>query len=158
MALELLASRAGITLLHVPYKGSSPALVDLISGQLQVGFEVVMTALPHVESGQLRPLAVSSPKRLPYAPQIPTVAESGFPGYEASVWFGLFAPAGTPPAVVNKISADSRFVLNEPQMREKLQAAGFEIVGSTPAAFTERVKNEVQKWRKVVKDANLKLE
>lgn len=158
MAMELLSSRANIKMLHVPYKGSAPALVDLVGGQLSAGFDVVMTTMPHMKAGKLRVLAVSSLQRTQLAPQIPTVAESGFPGFEANAWFGLFAPARTPNGILNKISEDSRRVLNEPKMREKLEAAGFEIIASTPTEFAARVNSDVQKWRKVIKDANIKAE
>ncbi len=133
-------------------------MIDLLSGQLNSGFDVIMTTLPHMQSGKLRTLAVTSPTRSALAPNIPTVAESGFPGFEASVWFGLFAPAKTPSAIVNKISEDSRRVLLEPKMREKLEAAGFEIVASTPAAFTTRVKDDILRYKKVIVDNGIKLE
>lgn len=158
MSMELLASRAGIKTLHVPYQGSGPTMVALLGGHLAAGFDVIMTTLPHMQAGRLRPLAVTSPKRSPLAPQVPTVAESGYPGFEASVWFGLFAPAGTPPNILNKISEDSRRVLTEPKMREKLEAAGFEIIASSPNAFTARLKDDIQKWRKVILDTNIKPE
>lgn len=158
MSMELLAARAGIKMLPVPYKGSGPAMNDLMAGQLQTSFDVIMTTLPHMQAGRLRVLAVTSAKRSPLLPQIPTIAESGYPGYESDVWFGLFAPAGTSPAIVNKIGADVRAVLTEPKMRQKLEAAGFSIVASNPNEFASRVKDDIQKWRKVIVDANIKVE
>lgn len=158
MSMELLAARAGIKMLPVPYKGSGPAMTDLVGGQLQASFDVVMTTLPYMQSGKLRVLAVTSAKRSPLLPQIPTIAESGYPGYESDVWFGLFAPAGTPPGIVNKIGADARTVLTEARFRQKLEASGFSIVASSPNEFALRVKNDIQKWRKVIIDANIKAE
>lgn len=158
MAMELLASRAGFSTLHVPYKGSGPTMVDLQGGQLNAGFDVIMTTMPLMRGGRLRILAVTSPKRSPLLPQVPTVAESGYPGFEASVWFGLFAPAKTPSNIVKKISEDSRRVLAEPALRARLEAAGFDIVGSSPTDFSAFLKEDFQKWRKVVVENNIKMD
>jgi tripartite-type tricarboxylate transporter receptor subunit TctC len=158
MSMELLAARAGIKMLPIPYRGSGPAMTDLVAGQLQASFDVVMTTLPYMQAGKLRVLAVTSARRSPLLPKIPTIAESGYPGYESDVWFGLFAPAGTPPHIVNRISADVRTALTEPKMRQKLEATGFSIVASSPNEFAVRVKDDIQKWRKVIIDANIKAE
>jgi len=158
MSMELLATRAGIKLLPIAYKGSGPAMTDLIAGQLQASFDVMVTTLPHMQTGRLRVLAVTSAKRNPLVPQVQTIAETGYPGYESDVWFGLFAPAGTPSRIVNKIGADVRAVLAEPKMRQKLEGAGFSIVASTPSEFTIRVKDDIEKWRKVIVDAKIKVE
>lgn len=158
MAMELLAWRAGIKTLHVPYKGSGPTIVDLQGGTLNAGFDVIMTSLPLTKAGRLRTLAVSSPQRSPLLPNIPTIAESGFPGFEASVSFGLFAPAKTPPAIVKKISEDTRRVLMDPKMKATLEEQGFEVVASDPRAFSAHVASEIQKWRKLTTDANIKIE
>ncbi len=158
MSMELFAARAGVKMLAIPYRGSGPAMTDLVAGQLQASFDVVMTTLPYMQAGKLRVLGVTSAKRSPLLPQVPTIAESGYPGYEADVWFGLFAPAGTPPAIVTKISNDIRTVLNEPKMRQKLEAAGFSIVASNPTQFATRVRDDIQKWRKVIVDADIKVE
>jgi tripartite-type tricarboxylate transporter receptor subunit TctC len=158
MSMEMLASRAGVKMLPIPYKGSGPAMNDLVAGQLHASFDVVMTTLPYLQTGKLRPLAVTSASRSPLVPNIPTVAESGFPGYESDVWFGLFAPAGTPPVIVSKISADIRRALTEPKMRHKLESSGFAIVASSPSEFTVRVQDDIQKWRKVIVDGNIKIE
>lgn len=158
MAMELLAWRAGIKTLHVPYKGSGPTMVDLQGGTLNAGFDVIMTTLPYTKSGRLRTLAVTSPQRSPLLPNIPTVSESGFPGFEASVSFGLFVPAKTPSEIVRKISDDTRKVLTDPKMKATLEEQGFEIVASDSAAFAERVSSELQKWRRVTSEANIKVD
>jgi tripartite-type tricarboxylate transporter receptor subunit TctC len=158
MSMAMLTSRAGVKMLEVPYQGSGPSMIALIGGHLNATFDVLMTTLPHLQAGKVRALAVTSARRNPLLPNIPTVAESGYPGFESSVWFGLFAPAGTPPEIIRKIGEDTRKVLNEPKYREKLESAGFEIVASTPGAFAVRVKEDVQKWRKVIIDANIKID
>jgi len=158
MSMALLASRANIQLLPIPYKGSGPAMNDLVGGQLQASFDVMMTTLPYLKAGKLRALAVTSSQRSPLAPEIPTVAESGFPGYESDVWFGLFAPAGTPAGIVDKISRDSKRALTDPKMLARLESAGFVVVGSAPAEFSARVKSDIAKWRKVIVENNIKVD
>jgi tripartite-type tricarboxylate transporter receptor subunit TctC len=117
-----------------------------------------MTSIPHVQTGKLRALATSGLQRSPIAPQIPTVAESGYPGFEAVIWYGLFAPAGTSPQIVRKVSEDTARVLNMPRMREILIGQGVEVVASSPADFTARVGSEIANWRKVIQEAGIKLE
>ncbi len=156
MAMELFQSVAKIRMTHVPYKGTGPAMIELLGGHLSLMFDVIMTSLPHVQTGKLRTLAVSSLQRSPTTPQVPTVAESGYPGFEAIVWFGLFTPAGAPPEVVRRISEDTARVLNMPSMRELLAGQGLEIVASNPAVFAARVDGEIIKWRKVIQDAGIK--
>jgi tripartite-type tricarboxylate transporter receptor subunit TctC len=156
MAMELFQSMAKIKMVHVPYKGTGPALIDLLGGHLSLMFDVIMTSLPHVQTGKLRTLAVSSLQRSPTAPQVPTVAESGYPGFEAMVWFGLFAPTGAPPEVIRKVSEETARVLSTPSMRELLAGQGLEIVASNPAVFAARVNSETIKWRKVIQDAGIK--
>jgi tripartite-type tricarboxylate transporter receptor subunit TctC len=158
MSMALLASRAKIQLLGVSYKGSGPAMNDLVGGQLHASFDVMMTTLPYLKAGRLRALAVSSAKRSPLAPEIPTIAESGFPGYESDVWFGLFAPAGTPANIIEKISRDALQAMKDPKLAPRLESAGFVVVGSTPKEFSLRVKNDIVKWRKVIIDNNIKVE
>ncbi len=157
MAMALLASSAGIKTLHVAYKGSGPAMIDLLGGRLNGGFDVLMTALPHIKDGRLRPLAVTTPQRSPMLPDVPTVAEF-YPGFEASVWFGLFGPANMPADLAAKISADTRQALTGPKMKERLEEAGFNIIASSPAEFTARIKDENVKWRKVIQDTGIKIE
>ncbi|HEX3169511.1 MAG TPA: tripartite tricarboxylate transporter substrate binding protein [Burkholderiales bacterium] len=158
MAMALFESMAKIDMVHVPYKGSGPAMIDLLGGHLSLGFDAVMTTLPYAQTGKLRMLAVSSLKRSAVAPQVPTMAESGYPGYEAILWFGLFAPAGTPADIVKKINEETGRSVATPRMRELLASQGLEIVASSPAEFTARVDREIVKWRKVILDAGIKLE
>ena len=158
MAMELFQSMAKVKMVHVPYKGTGPAMTELLGGHLSLMFDVIMTSLPHVQSGKLRTLASSGLQRSPIAPDIPTIAESGYAGYEAMVWFGLFAPAGTPPEVARKVSEDTARVLNSPKMREVLASQGLETVASSPADFATRVASEIAKWRKVIQEAGIKLE
>ena len=158
MAMELLQSVAKIKFTHVPYKGTGPAMIDLLGGHLSLMFDVIMTSLPHVQSGKLRTLALSSLKRSPLTPSVPTVAELGYPGFEAIVWFGLFAPAGTSPDIVKKVHEETARVLGQPAMRELLASQGTDIVASSPAAFGAYVTSEIGKWRKVIQDAGIKPE
>ena len=158
MAVALFESMAKIKMVHVPYKGTGPALIELLGGHLSLMFDVIMTSQAHVQSGKLRALAVSSLQRSPSAPQIPTVAESGYPGFDAMVWFGLFAPAGAPPEAIRKISEETSRVVSTPSMRELLGGQGLEIVASNPADFAARVNGEIVKWRKVIREAGIKLE
>ena len=158
MAMALFESMAKIDMVHVPYKGSGPAMIDLLGGHLSLGFDAVMTTLPYAQTGKLRMLAVSSLKRSAVAPQVPTMAETGYPGYEAILWFGLFAPAGTPADIVKKINEETGRSVATPRMRELLASQGLEIVASSPAEFTARVDREIVKWRKVILDAGIKLE
>ena len=158
MAMELLSARAGIKLLPIGYRGSSPALMDLAAGQLHAAFSDVSPSLPFIRDGKLRALAVTSPKRLALLPEVPTVDEQGYPGYDGDAWFGLFAPAGTSPEIVRKIAADLQTALNEPSARKKLEEAGFTLIPSTPSEFAARIKSDIPKWRKVITDAGIKIE
>jgi len=158
MAMELFQSVTKVRMVHVPYKGTGPAMIDLLGGHIALMFDVIMTSLPHVKSGKLRTLAISSLQRSPTVPDVPTVAESGFPGFEALVWFGFFAPAGSPPDVVKRVQEDTTQALNAPRMRELLASQGLVVVGSTPADFGRKVADEIAKWRKVIQQAGIKLE
>lgn len=158
MAMELLSARAGIKLLPIGYRGSSPALMDLAAGQLHAAFSDVPPSLPFIRDGKLRALAVTSPKRLALLPEIPTVAEQGYPGYDGDAWLGLFAPAGTSPEIVRKIAADLQTALSEPSAKKKLEEAGFTLIPGTPSDFAARIKNDIPKWRKVITDAGIKIE
>ncbi len=155
---ELFASMAGIKLNHVPYKGTQQSIPDLASGQVAMLFDNLMTAKPHVDSGRLKGLAISSAKRSALVPNIPTVAESGLPGFESYNWFGIFGPAHTPPAVVERVNADINRILKDPAVRERLAQLGFEPAGGTPAQFAGMVTSETAKWRKVIVEAHVKPE
>jgi tripartite-type tricarboxylate transporter receptor subunit TctC len=158
LSMELFKSMAHIDINHIPYKGSAPALVDLIGGQVTVMFDNMPTSLPHVKAGKLRALAVSTTKRSFALPQLPTVAESGLPGFEVSVWFAVLAPAATPRDIVQKLNAVLVKALQSPDVKQRLAEQGAEPVGNTPEQFAATIQRDLAKWAKVVKDANVKLD
>jgi len=143
---------------HVPYKGAGQAVVDLVGGQVQVMVSGMSAVMPHIKAGRLRPLAVTGARRSPAVPEVPTIAESGFPNFEATAWYGVLAPAGTPPAIVTRLNTEILRALKLPDVKERLEYVGFEIVGSTPAAFGAYIKSEIIKWAPVVKAAGVKPE
>ena len=155
---ELFKLLAGVQIAHVPYKGSAPALTDLIGGQVQIMFDNLPSALPHIKGGKLRALAVTSSKRAPALPDLPTIAESGVAGFEASSWFGILAPAATPRDIVQRINAEANKALHAPDMREKLLAQGAEAVGNSPEFFADYIRTETVKWAKVVKDSGARVD
>lgn len=155
LAGELLASAAGIQLLHVPYKGSAPALNDVVAGQVPLMFDLQATAAPFVRSGQLKALAVTGSARSALLPNVPTVAESGLPGYEVSAWFGIFAPAGVPQPVVERLHAGIEAAVGMQDVQQRLRDLGAEPEKGTVAAFTEFTRTETGKWAEVVKKAGL---
>lgn len=155
LAMELLKQRAGLNLVHVPYRGGAPALNDLLAGQTQVMFLNTDAVLPHMRSGRLVGLAISSPRRSPLLPDLPTVAESGYPGFEATAWGGLSGPRGLPPAVVDKLHAAVRQVLAGP-FRARQEATGATILGTSPAEFTEFFRAETERWAQVIQQAGIK--
>ena len=155
LAMELLKQRAGLSLVHIPYRGGAPALNDMLAGQTQAMFLNTDAVLPHIRSGRLVGLAISSPQRSPLLPDIPTVAEGGFPGYEATAWGGLSGPKGLPQPVVEKLHAAVIKVLNGP-FRQKQEALGGTILGTTPAEFTAFFRSEVERWNKVITTAGIK--
>lgn len=156
LAGELFKSMTGTFMVHIPYKGSAPALNDLIAGQVQLMFDLVLTSAPHVKSGAVRALAVTGRERSAALPGVPTVAESGVPGYEVSAWFGFFAPAGTPPSVVNALNAETIKTMRLPDLRERLASQGADAVTNTPEQFTAYVREELGKWTRVVKASGMK--
>jgi tripartite-type tricarboxylate transporter receptor subunit TctC len=156
MSGELLKAMAGVDLLHVPYKGGGPMLTDLIGGQIQLGFDNLPSSMPHIRSGKIRPIAVTTPERWPDAPDIPTIAESGVPGYEVSAWFGLLAPAGTPMAIVGRLQQAVAQALAKPEVAKQLLELGARPVGNTPEQFAEGIRAELEKWRKVAQANRLK--
>ncbi|BCN40430.1 MFS transporter [Alicycliphilus denitrificans] len=150
---ELFKSMTGTDLLHVPYKGSAPAMTDLLGGQISIMFDNMPSAIQHVRSGKLRPIAVTTAKRSPELPDVPTIAEAGVPGYEAMSWFGMFAPAATPKPVLDKLNAALVKVLNQPDVKKKIAEQGGDVVAETPAQFAAFIKAESAKWGKVVKES-----
>lgn len=158
VATELFASMAKVKMIHVPYKGEANAIGDLLGNQVPVMFGNLPSLLPHIRSGKLRALAVSSLQRSSVAPEIPTVAESGLPGFEALTWFGLFAPAGTPQPLVDRLNAEVKKSLASPEVRAKLDQQGLTTVGGTSAELKAYMKQEVPKWGKLLKNANIKAE
>jgi tripartite-type tricarboxylate transporter receptor subunit TctC len=158
MAGELLNARLGVRMNHVPYKGENPALADTIGGQVPIMFGNLPVAVPHVKTGKLRALANTSGKRSPLAPDVPTVAESGFPDFAIATWYGLLAPAGTPADLVARIQRDAAKAVNQPETHERLVGLGVDIVASTPEEFSRFLRGEIARYTKVVKDAGLKAE
>jgi tripartite-type tricarboxylate transporter receptor subunit TctC len=153
---ELFMRMAGIEMTHIPYRGAGPAIIDLIPGRLTMMFNTSGSLMPHVKAGRLRALAVSSGKRFSAEPSIPTVAESGVPGFDVVSWYGLVVPSKTPGAIVNKMNADSVKVMREPAIRQRLEALGLEVVGSTSQEFSAFIKAEMAKWGPVIKSAGIK--
>jgi tripartite-type tricarboxylate transporter receptor subunit TctC len=156
IAGELLSHSAGIKLLHVPYKGTSGSVFGLVGGEVQLVFGSLSTALPLLKTGKLRVLGVASTKRVAGAPDVPTFAESGLPGFEVAQWFGLVAPKKTPPPIVAKLSAEVVRIVALPDIREKLSEQGFEAVGSTPAELAARIRTEIAKWSALFKEVGLR--
>jgi tripartite-type tricarboxylate transporter receptor subunit TctC len=154
----LFVSLTGAPLKHVPYRGSSGAAQDLVAGVVESSFAGVPNALAQVPNGRLRALAVTTAKRVPQLPDVPTMQEAGVPGYAASVWLALLAPAGTPPDIVNKLNAEINKLMKDPEVRKALEAAGVEPDPSTPQAMSEYMAQEMARWGKVVKDAGIKME
>ena len=156
LAMELLNRMAGIQLVHVPYKGTAPSIVDLVAGRVSVTSASAISTMPHVRAGRLRPLAVASAKRSPSVPELPTVAEAGIPGFAVDQWYALFAPAGTPKEVVAKLYAEIAKSVAQPETRERLLAMGLDPVGMPPDEFTEYLKTETAKWGKLVREAGIR--
>jgi len=150
---ELFNALAKVDMVHVPYKGSAPAVSDLLGGQIDIMFDNMPSAIQHVRAGKLRPLAVTTAKRSPELPDVPTIAEAGVPGYEATSWFGMFAPAGTPAPVVARLNGALVKVLAQPEVKKKLAEQGAEPYSEKPEQFAEFIRTESAKWSKVVKDS-----
>jgi len=158
LAIELFKTQTGTDILHVPYKGSAPALADVLSGQIPMMFDLVTTSVPQVRSGTLRALAVTSRERLPALPTVPTMIEAGVPDFDVSAWFGLFAPAATPPAVIARLNAELEKALLLPDVRDRLASLGALPMGGTPAEFGNFVRNENLRWANVVKASGMKID
>ena len=157
MAGEMLKSMAGIDIVHVPYKGNAASLTDLVAGRVQMMFSNLLTAMPHAKAGRLRALAVSTAKRSPQAPELPTVAESGVPGYDITPWYGIFAPAGTPKAIVMKLNREVVQIVNATETKERFRTQGIDLVTSSPEEFAALIRSEIPKWREVVKKSGARV-
>jgi tripartite-type tricarboxylate transporter receptor subunit TctC len=158
LAMALFASMAGVEIVHVPYKGGAPAVADLVAGRLNLMMANLTTAQPHIRANRLRALGVGTRQRTPLFPEMPTVAESGVPGYEANNWNGMVAPRGTPPAVIERLHREVVAVLREPAITSRLNAGGLEPVGDTPAEYAKYLKSEADKWGRLVRSAGIKAE
>jgi tripartite-type tricarboxylate transporter receptor subunit TctC len=158
LAGELFKTMAGVEMVHVAYKGSGPAMTDLIGGQVSLMFDQILTALPQAQSGKVRALAVTTAQRSPAAPSIPTLAEAALPGYDVTTWHGLLAPAGTPQEIVTRLSTETAKALQNADLRAKFASQGVDPVSSTPGQFAAMIKVEIEKWRKVIAASGTKLE
>ena len=158
LSMELFKSMTGTDLVHIPYKGSAGVLADVMGGQISVTIDNMPVYLPQVQAGKIRALAVSPAKRSPAAPDLPTIAESGVPGYDSGAWFGLLAPAGTPKAIVDKLAIETVRILKLPDVNRRISELGAEPVGGTPQQFSALIKSEIAKWAKVIKEANVELQ
>ena len=156
LSTELFKSVAGVSMIHVPYKGSPPAVTDLLGGQIGLMFETGPLVLPHVKSGRLKFLAVGSTQRSSALPELATIAESGYPGFETVGWAGLLAPAGTPREIIAKLNAEAVRILAQAELKERFVAMGAELVSSTPEEFGAYIKSETAKWGKVIRDSGAK--
>ena len=158
LAAELFKSMTGTDIVSIPYKSAGPALVELIAGQNQLMFATSLSVQPHIKSEKLRALAVTTAKRSRLMPELPTIAEAGVPGFEAMTWHGVLTTGGTPPAIVNKLSAEINRILQLSDVRERLGTLGAEIIGGTPKEFADHIQREIPKWAKVIKDAGVRVE
>ena len=158
LAMELLKTMAGVDFVHIPYKGGGAVLPDLLSGRVPLHFSSVSTAAPHVRAGRIRAIAMTTPKRSPSMPEVPTFDEAGLKGYDVTGWYGLLAPAKTPPAIVSRINGDLRQVLADGETQKRLFQAGIEPTPNTPSEFAALIKVEIPKWAKVMKAAGVEPE
>jgi tripartite-type tricarboxylate transporter receptor subunit TctC len=155
LAGELFKAMAQVNMTHIPYKGTAPAMTDLVGGQVQLSFSSPLTALPHIKSGKLRALATTGAQRSALLPELPTIADAGVPGYEVISWFGMLAPAATPRPIVDRLHAQIVRSLQMPDVKERCAAVGLELVGSTPAELNAFVRQDMAKWAKVFRDAHI---
>lgn len=158
VAGEVFKQRAGIDIIHVPYKGTAGALQDLMAGQVTMSFLTSVSALPILKSGKVRPIAVAAWNRLKQLPDVPTMSEAGFPGFESDSWNGLFAPKGTPPAIVAKLHEAVAKAAKSPELREKLESQGAVIVGNTPAEFGQLIRQEIEHWARLLPTINVRMD
>jgi tripartite-type tricarboxylate transporter receptor subunit TctC len=155
---EVLKSLTKVSIVHVPFKGNAQALTELISGRVQMMFSNLLTSMPHVRAGKLRGIAISTAKRSPQSPDLPTVAESGVPGFDVTPWYGGLGPAGLPNAIITRLHDEIADIVRAPDMRERFVAQGVDLASSTPEQFAALIKSEVPKWRKIVQDSGAKVD
>ena len=155
---ELFKMLAGVDIVHVPYKGTALSIPDLANGSVAILFDSLASVMPHVKSGNARPLAMNAPQRSPLLPDVPTLAEAGMPAFDRYTWFGMFAPAGTPPEVVRRLQAEVAAALKATDLRERFDAVGAEAVGSSPEQFVERIRSDTVRWAEVIKAGNVKVQ
>ena len=155
---ELFNYMAKVRMTHIPYKGGGPAMVDVASGQVAIIFATIVSAIPHVKAGRLRPLGVTSANRSPSMPDVPTIAEAGLPGYESTIWYGVVLPAGAPRAVVARLSSEIEKLLNTQDVKDRFHTLGAEILFMTPERFAQYVRAEIKKWSVVVKETGMRAE
>lgn len=158
LTMESLKTLGGFEMSHVPYRGGAPAIQDVLGGQVQIMYSDMVAALPHIQSGRLRAIAVGSPQRVPFTPEVKTIAEQGFPGFDAVSWGGLLAPAGTPKEIVARLSDSLKQALADRQVQDKLQAAGTFAAYETPAQMADRMRRDDEKWSKVIRDKGLAID
>jgi tripartite-type tricarboxylate transporter receptor subunit TctC len=155
---EMLQQMAGIELTHVPYRGSSPAMIDLLAGRTEIMFDSIVSSMAHIRAGKLKAIAVASDKRAGVLPDVPTVAEAGLPGYRAESWLGILVPAGTPRPVVERLNRELVSMLNDPRMRATLVERGYDPMPSSPEQYAERIRGDLVAWAKVVKASGATVE
>ena len=158
MTMELFLSMAKLKMVHIPYKGSAPAMIGMVGGQVSTMAATILTGMPHIRSGRLRPLGITSAVRSSIAPKIPTIAEAGLPGYESVQWYGMLAPARTPKDIITRLHAEATGVLRQPEIKERMAADGADTVGSSPEEFTRYIQSELTKWAKVAREAGIQPE
>ncbi|MGZ8268979.1 MAG: tripartite tricarboxylate transporter substrate-binding protein, partial [Burkholderiales bacterium] len=158
MTGEMFRARAGVEIVHVPYKGAPQAITDVMAGHVDMTFSLLPTVLPHIKAGKVRAIAVTSGRRSLSLPELPTVADSGVPGYDVTSWNGMLAPAGTPAEIVRRLNAEYNKIITEPEMHKRMIANGYEPVGGPPEKFGEHIRAEIAKWGPVVKRANVKVD
>ena len=158
LAGELFKNDTGIRMLHIPYKGGGPSVIALVSGEAAVGFTTTPSCIFHIQNGKLRGLAVTTPKRSPFLPELPTVAEAGVPGFAAEAWYGMLVPAGTPKEIIQRLHATSVKALQFPDVKKRLDATGLVPVGNTPDEHERYIRSEVEKWGKVVRALDLRVD
>jgi tripartite-type tricarboxylate transporter receptor subunit TctC len=158
LAGELFDAMAGVQTTHVPFNGSAPALTALLGGHVQLMYDAILTATPHIRAGRLRALAVTSATRVPSLPELPTVAEAGYPGYEAGIWFALVAPRGTPEAIVQRLNAETGRALRQPDLKSRFEGMALELVPGAPEEVQRLADQEVARWGRIIRDRNIRLE